>query len=82
MGAYSRNGPLFESSVLIRGGRVLDIPVSRVGTNSRETLNRGRRLIEALRYPILVPLRTFDSHTAHFPILLFLFNHEESQHLW
>ena len=41
MGAYSRNGPLFESSVLIRGGRVLDIPVSRVGTYSRKTLNRG-----------------------------------------
>ena len=48
MGAYSRNGPLFESWVLIRGGCVLDIPVSRVGTYSRETLNRGRCLIEAL----------------------------------
>ena len=76
IGPYSRVGCLFE------GGRVLDITVSRVGTYTREKFNRGRRLIEALRYPILVPSRTFASHTAHFPILLFLFNREESQHLW
>ena len=82
MGAYSRNWPLFESWVLIRGEQVLDITVLRVDTYSGETLNRGRRLIEALRYPILVPSRTFASHTAHFSILLFLLNGEESQHLW
>ena len=74
IGPYSRVGCLFEV------GRVLDITMLRVDTYSRETLNRGRGLIEALRYLILVPSRTFASHTAHFPILLFLFNREESQH--
>ena len=84
-----KDGRLFEELALIRelgaysrGGRVLDITVSRVGTYTREKLNRGRRLIEALRYPILVPSRTFASHTAHFSILHLLFNREESQHLW
>ena len=67
MGAYSRVGRLFGRWVLIRAGRLLDIPVSR-GAYSRGLLFEGALdqsitvfvIIIVIRLDILLALHTFQ----------------------